>query len=215
MLCKVRFQNLKHRNFKMHLRIRLYDEPILRQKGEKITEFDAELKKLTDDMVETMYAIDASGLAAQQVGHALQVFVLDVLDSSKRLGDELKATLDGKEISLELIMPFVAINPELFALSSFDVVYEEGCMSFPGNIFLPISRPERVYLKYQDIQGNHHELKCGGIFARCILHEFDHLQGILFIDRVKKAVLMRFESKLKQLKRATRDFIKGETKQHS
>lgn len=199
----------------MHFRIRLYDEPILRQKGEKITEFDAELKQLADDMIETMYAVDAGGLAAQQVGHALQIFVIDVLDSSKRLGDELKATLDGKEIPLELVMPFVAINPEIFALSSFDVVFDEGCMSFPGNIFLPISRPERVHLKYQDLQGNQHELKCGGIFARCILHEFDHLQGVLFIDRVKKAVLMRFESKLKQLKRATRDFLKTEAKENS
>lgn len=199
----------------MHLRIRLYDEPILRQKGEKITSFDAELKKLTDDMIETMYAVDAGGLAAQQVGHALQLFVIDILDSAKRLGDELIITLDGKEVPLELAMPFVAINPEIFALSAFDVVYDEGCMSFPGNIFLPISRPDRVCMKYQDLEGNFHEIKCGGIFARCILHEYDHLQGVLFIDRVKKNVLLRYETKLKQLKRATRDFLKAEMDQKS
>lgn len=197
----------------MQYRIRLYDEPILRQKGEKIVKFDDELKEFTSNMIETMYAIDAAGLAAQQVGFALQVFVLDILESSKRLGDELKATLDEKEIPLELMTPFVAINPELFALSSFDVVYDEGCMSFPGNIFLPIARPERVYLKYQDLQGNFHELKCGGIFARCILHEFDHLQGILFIDRTEKKFLTKYASKLKQLKRHTRDFLKEEEKQ--
>ncbi len=198
----------------MQLRIRLYDEPILRQRGEKITQFDVELKKLTDDMIETMYAIDAGGLAAQQVGHALQVFVLDVFESAKRLGDKLKVTLDSKEIPLELIMPFVAINPEFLSLSPSDVVYEEGCMSFPGNIFLPITRPEGVRLKYQDLAGNVHELKCEGILARCILHEYDHLQGVLFIDRAKRNDVIRHEAKLKKLQRSTRDFLKAEAKKH-
>lgn len=196
----------------MHLRVRLYDEPILRQKGEKIAQFDAALKKLTDDMIETMYAIDAGGLAAQQVGYALQVFVLDVLESAKRLGDKLKVILDNKEIPLNLLMPFVVVNPEFISLSSSEVIYDEGCMSFPGNIFLPISRPERVHLKYQDLEGTVHELQCEGILARCILHEFDHLQGILFIDRAQRSDVMRHESKLKKLKRDTRDFLKTEEK---
>lgn len=196
----------------MHLRVSLYDEPVLRQKGDLVTEFDANLQKLANDMIETMYDIDASGLAAQQVGHALQLCVIDVFDSAQRLGEATNVTFDGKETPLGLIKPIVIVNPELKTKESKDIIYEEGCMSFPGRIFLPISRPEWVHLKYQDLEGNWHEIETGGIFARCIQHEFDHLQGILFIDRAQKRDLIRIESKLKQLKRATRDFLKNQAK---
>lgn len=187
---------------KMHLRIRHYNESVLRHKGEFIREFGSDLKKLTDDMIETMYLDEAYGLAAQQVGHALQVFVVDVLEIAKKEGDSMYITLDGKQTTLDLIMPLVVINPELIPVFCKELSYEEDCMSFPGGIYLPIVRPEYVHLKYQDLQGISHELHCGGMLARCILHEFDHLQGILFIDRASQCDLMLVESKIKQLESA-------------
>lgn len=196
----------------MHLRVTLYDEPILRQKGELVSHFDIELKRLADDMVETMYHIDAAGLAAQQVDKALQLCVIDISDSVKRKGDAVTVEHDGKEVPVTLLMPLVLVNPQLLPVATKNVVYEEGCMSFPGGIWIEISRPEIVHLKYQDLQGVSHELKCDGILARCILHEHDHLQGILFIDRAEKRDVMRFESKLKQLRRETRDFLKAQAK---
>lgn len=199
----------------MHLRIRQYGEPILRQKGALVVNFDDQLQKLTGDMIETMLIEDASGLAAQQVGYALQMCVIDVLDSAKRLGEGLTIVLDGKEMPLNLVTPLTIVNPELISTSSQEVIYEEGCMSFPGGIYLPISRPELVHLKFQDVQGVWHELKCGGILARCILHEYDHLHGILFIDRAQRRDLMRFEAKFKKLKRESRDLLKKEKKSHA
>lgn len=196
----------------MHLRVTLYDEPILRKKGELVSNFDAELKKFADDMIETMYEIDAAGLAAQQVDRAIQLCVIDVSSSAKKRDEDVTVSFDNKQVPLDLLMPLVLINPELLPIASRNVVYEEGCMSFPGGIFLEISRPETVHIRYQDLQGAYHELKCDGILARCILHEFDHLQGILFIDRADKRDIMRFESKFKKLKRETRDFLKAQAK---
>lgn len=196
----------------MHLRVTLYDEPILRKKGELVVNFDAELKKFADDMIETMNTIDAAGLASQQVNRAIQLCVIDVSYSANKRNETITIDLDNKQIPLNLLMPLVLINPEILSFSSQTVIYEEGCMSFPGGIWLPISRPESVHIKYQDVQGTVHELKCNGILARCILHEIDHLQGILFIDRAARRDLIRFESKLKKLKRETRDFLKAQAK---
>lgn len=197
----------------MHLRVTLYDEPILRQKGKLVTKFDDELKKLADDMIETMYHIDAAGLAAQQVDQALQLTVIDISYSVKKRNEVITVDLDGKQVPLTVLMPLVLVNPQSLPIISKNVVYEEGCMSFPGGIWIEISRPELVHIKYQDLQGIPHELKCDGILSRCIQHELDHLQGILFIDRADRRDVMQFESKLKQLKRETRDFLKARSKQ--
>lgn len=196
----------------MHLRVTYYDEPILRQQGELVTNFDADLKKLADDMIETMYHIDAAGLAAQQVDKALQLCVIDISYSLKKQNQVVTGNLDGKQVPLSVLMPLVLVNPQLLPISSKNVVYEEACMSFPGGIWLEISRPDVVHIKYQDLQGVPHELICDGILARCIQHEHDHLHGILFIDRAERSDVMRFESKLKKLKRDTRDFLKAQAK---
>lgn len=200
----------------MQLRITLYDEPILRQQGKLVTHFDKELKTLANDMIETMYHTDAAGLAAQQVGKALQLCVIDIAYSANKRDETITVELDGKQVPLAILMPLVLVNPQLLPVISSSVIYEEACMSFPGGIWLEISRPEIVHVKYQDVQGIFHELKCDGILSRCIQHEYDHLHGILFIDRANRRDVLRFESKLKQLKRETRDFLKNqEKKQHS
>lgn len=196
----------------MNLRISYYDEPILRQKGKLITEFDDNLKKLTDAMIALMPSVDAGGLAAQQVGRALQLCVIDIADSAKRLGDPPNITYDGKETPLSIIMPIVIINPKLEPIRCQQVIYEESCVSLPGQIHLPIKRPQWVHLKYQDLQGSWHEIRTEGIFARCILHEFDHLQGTLIIDRAEKSDLIRIEPKLKKLIKITQETLKSQTK---
>lgn len=186
----------------MHLRIQQYGEPILEQIGAPVVNFNDWLKKLADDMVETMKIVNAAGLAAQHVGYALQLCAINVLGSAKRPGEGTTAVLDDKEVPINLLMPLIIVNPALIPILSQEVICEEGSVSFP-EICVPISRPEFIRLKFQDIQGAWHELKCGGILARCILHEYDQLHGILFINRARRRDLIPFESKLKKLKRRT------------
>lgn len=188
----------------MLMRVTQFGEPVLKQAGEKIEVFDEALKKLSEDMFETMYAEEGIGLAAQQIGKAIQMFVLDLCVREKDI--DFSYTLDGRTPPLDLIMPMVMINPEIETMGE-ELPYEEGCLSFPG-IRGNIIRPTVVRVKYQDITGQHHSLECDGIFARVILHENDHIEGVLFIERMHPDVLRPLESKLKKLKRKTRDFLK-------
>lgn len=192
----------------MVLRVTQFGETILREKGSPITQFDESLKELAQNMIDTMYDEEGIGLAAQQVDEALQLFVMDTQLREEDVNFEY--TFDGKKPPLDLIMPLVVVNPEVEAFSE-EVDYEEGCLSFPdirGNV----KRPTHVRMKFQDVDGNPHQVECDGIFARCILHEFDHLQGVLFIDRMETRTLRSLEAKLKKLKRSTRDFLKQQKK---
>lgn len=188
----------------MILRVTQYGEPILREKGEPVNEFDDELKQLAADMLETMYAEEGIGLAAQQVGHARQVFVMD-LQLGERPADFFYE-LDGKKPPIDLIMPLVAINPKVLTREP-EAPYEEGCLSFPG-IRGDVVRHTYVEMQYQDVDGAAHTVKCDGLFARVILHEFDHCQGVLFIDHMTPQVLRPLQTKIKKLKRSTRDWLK-------
>jgi peptide deformylase len=191
----------------MILRVTQYGEPILRKVGEAITEFDEELAELADDMVDTMYDEDGIGLAAQQVGEALQFFVLDVRPPEGE-GVPFKYSFDGKQPPLDLIMPMALANPKVTIIDPTEDVYEEGCLSFPfvnGNVM----RAQGVRCEFQDTEGNTHILEADGLLGRCILHEVDHINGILFIDTMDKRDVRKNEAKLKKLKRTSRDFLKG------
>lgn len=188
----------------MILRVTHYGEAILRQKGEKILRFDAELESLAAEMIETMYAYEGIGLAAQQVGQPLLLCVVDILPLSKP--DECTYPHDGKPTPLQLLMPLVLINPEVEPIPHPEAPYEEGCLSFPdiqGNV----NRPESVRVTYQDLQGVSHTLSCDGLLARVIQHEVDHLHGILFIDHMDPKTLKALGPKLKKLQRQTREFL--------
>lgn len=189
-------------------RITQFGEPVLRQKGETVTAFDDNLKKLASDMLDTMYAADGIGLAAQQVGVTQMIFVMD-LQLGERAAD-FSYSFDGKTPPLELIMPLVAVNP-IVELQDDPYVYEEGCLSFPG-IRGDVERPEQVTMNFQDLEGAPHEIKADGLFGRVIQHEYDHLQGILFIERMKPNALRPLEPRLKKLKRNTRDWLKQQRK---
>lgn len=179
----------------MALRITLYDEAILREKGKKITVFDPSLRDLVREMIKTMREANGIGIAAQQVGEALQVCIVDVSECEV----DFEFRLDGRVLPLELIMPLVVVNPELELLEGPSSVYEEGCLSFPG-IQGDVKRPEAVRLKFQDLEGKSHLLECDGIFGRCVQHEVDHLNGILFIDRMSKKTRKKIEPQVEAMK---------------
>ncbi len=191
----------------MILRVTQYGEPILRKVGQPITEFDEDLAGLADDMVDTMYDEEGIGLAAQQVDQALQLCVLDVRPPE---GAEVpfNYSFDGKKPPLELIMPMALANPQVTIIDPTEDVYEEGCLSFPG-VNGKVTRPQGVRCEFQDTEGNPHILEADGLLGRCILHEVDHLNGVLFIDKMDKRDVRKNEAKIKKLKRASRDFLKG------
>ena len=142
-------------------------DPILRKKSESLEKVDDEIRKLLDDMLETMYAAPGIGLAAVQVGILKRIIVIDI---SK---DKEKKT------------PLFLINPEIISRSKKTSVYEEGCLSLPGH-FAEIERPAECQVKFIDYDGKEKELVADGLLATCIQHEVDHLNGVLFIDYLSK-----------------------------
>ena len=188
----------------MPLPIVRYNDPVLRKKGARVTAFDAALTALANDMVETMHTAEGIGLAAQQVGRALQLCVVDLGGVKKDFTWEL----DGKKTPLELLMPLALVNPAVTALPSDELLYEEGCLSFP-KIRGDVARPDEVRVTYQDLAGVPHTLVCDGLFARCVQHEVDHLNGVLFIDRMAKKVRATLDDQIKTLAKETRDAAKS------
>ena len=176
-----------------------YGNPILRKKGKAIEHFDHDLKRLAKDMIETMQAAEGIGLAAQQVGLVLQFCVIDLRGSEC----EFDYQLNGGVFPLDLIMPLVLINPEVAATADLVTTYSEGCLSFP-EIHGDIDRRDRIEVRFKDLDGHDNLLACNGLFSRCVQHEVDHLNGVLFIDRMQRSSLLEIGQELKQLKKMTR-----------
>jgi len=180
-----------------------YNSPVLRKKGTPVTTFDRTLAQLATDMVETMHAAHGIGLAAQQIGQAIQLCVVDLRQTEAEFDWEY----DGIHPPLELFMPLTIVNPEVSVVPEPTTSYEEGCLSFP-EIRGDVVRPDEITVTFQDVGGHRHTLRCNGLLARCVLHEADHLNGVLFIDRMDKGVLSAIEPELKALKKQTRDAAK-------
>jgi len=163
------------------LEILHYPEPLLKQKSVPVTEFNAELKQLAKDMAETMYAAPGVGLAAPQVGVLQRLIILDCSAS-----DEPSDLL-------------VAVNPEIIAGEG-DSLEEEGCLSVPG-YWASVKRHSTATLRYQDTDGNFCEREAEGLLAIGMQHEIDHLEGVLFVDRLSPLKRSMFRKKyMKQLK---------------
>src|SRR3989442_9635263 len=158
-----------------------FGTPVLRYKGARIDAITPAIKKLIADMFETMYANKGIGLAAQQVGLALQLTVIDVRGVADRPSS---LELNNQPADVHEFMPLVLMNPELKP-SGKPVAGPEGCLSFP-EIFGDITRPDVVDVKALNPEGKVIEFRCGGLLARAVQHETDHLNGILFIDRMTK-----------------------------
>jgi peptide deformylase len=161
-------------------------DPRLQAVSADVAKVDAEIRKLVDDMAESMYAADGIGLAAIQIGVAKRVLVID---------------LDQKEGKKN---PVAYINPKILWASDETAVFEEGCLSVP-EIWDDVERPARIKCEYLDRDGNKQLLEADGMLATCLQHEMDHLNGVLFIDhlsRLKKSMAIRKLTKAKKLKAA-------------
>jgi len=187
----------------MILQILEYGDPILRAKGKPIENIDDRIRELAANMIETMHAANGVGLAAQQIGEALQLTVLDV-----SLVEDRPSTLklDGKDVDPKAAMPLVLINPEI-EMRGMPEVGVEGCLSFP-EITGDIERAKSVIVRAQTLEGGTIEIEASGFLARAIQHECDHLNGILFIDRMNSAAKVALSSRLKRLQKETRRGIR-------
>jgi peptide deformylase len=176
-----------------------YGAPVLRRKGERIRNVTPEIRSLIDDMLETMHHAAGVGLAAQQVGQPLQLTVVDVRGVKDRPST---LEINGSQVDLESHMPLVLINPQIKPGGT-PVSGMEGCLSFP-EIYADIVRPEFVEVRATNQHGESIEFRCGGLLSRAVQHEHDHLQGILFIDRMATDVKAQLRPELDALHAATR-----------
>lgn len=163
----------------MILEIVQYGHPALRTKGQRVAAITPEIQALVSDMLETMYDADGIGLAAQQIGRPILLCIVDVAG----IEDKPSAMrVNGKEVDLEEYMPMVLINPEVEPFGK-DRSMTEGCLSFPGARG-DVIRPYSTRVAAQLIDGSTLTFEADGLLARAIQHENDHLQGVLFVDRM-------------------------------
>jgi peptide deformylase len=182
----------------MRLSILQYGDPILRAKGKRIEKIDERIRELAQNMIETMHAASGVGLAAPQVGESLQLTVLDISQVEDRLST---MELNGKSVDPQRAMPLVLINPQI-DLGGETETATEGCLSFL-EITGEIERAKSITVRAQNLDGEAVEIEATGFLARAIQHEVDHLNGILFIDRMSAAAKTSLSSKLKRLQKET------------
>jgi peptide deformylase len=160
------------------LRIYTYPAPILKKIAVAVENFDQSLKTLCLNMLHTMYHAPGIGLAAPQVGQSLRLFVMDIdFDREEITHGDGSISYEYKNLN-----PRILINPVLTQKSG-EITYEEGCLSVPG-IYEEVKRAETLVVNYQDWDGNHHTLEADGLLAVCLQHENDHLDGIVFLERL-------------------------------
>jgi peptide deformylase len=176
--------------------------PVLREKGKRVECVTPDLRQLAADMIETMYAANGVGLAAQQIGRPLLLAVIDVRQSETPSG----LWLDGQPQDIAARMPLVLLNPCITA-SEGEQTSEEGCLSVP-EVTAPIRRAARVRVEAQDLDAKPLRIEATGLLARALQHEVDHLNGILFLDRMDAATRASFAGKVKKLQKETQAGLK-------
>lgn len=178
----------------MVLEIVLYGHPALRSPGRAIDVIDDRIRQLASDMIETMEAAEGVGLAAHQIGLPIRLFVLNVSNVPKRPS---RMWIAGKPVSVRDHMPLALINPQVDLEGALEKGVE-GCLSLPG-ITANVARPERVRVRAVGLDGEPLEFEAEGLLARAVQHELDHLDGILFIDRLDPAERKRISLELAQI----------------
>ncbi|HIK43844.1 MAG TPA: peptide deformylase [Leptolyngbyaceae cyanobacterium M65_K2018_010] len=158
------------------LEIHTLGDRVLRQPAKRVAKVDDELRQLVRDMLQTMYSSDGIGLAAPQVAVNKQLLVVDI--------DPDNAAAP----------PLILVNPQVTRLSKELAVGQEGCLSIPG-VFLDVVRPAAIEVSFKDENGRPQRLQASDLLARCILHEMDHLNGVLFVDRVENGLALNQELK--------------------
>jgi len=162
-------------------------DPVLRQVSKPIERVDAPLRRLADDMLETMYDAPGIGLAAIQIGEPLRMLVIDLAKEEEEPA------------------PHVFINPEILEKADARSVYEEGCLSIP-DYYAEVERPATVRVRYLDRDGKAREMEAEGLMATCLQHEIDHLDGVLFIDHISK---LKRDMVVKKFRKLARDRVPG------
>jgi peptide deformylase len=181
----------------MKLEILTYPNPLLREVSEPVKEFGSDLKKLVDDMLETMYDASGIGLAAPQVGHLLQLLVIDTRPRDVDPIEEGSAESgDQSELEKKIKQPLVLINPEIVKGEG-KTTYDEGCLSVPS-FFESVERFEKIEVKARDIYGKEIAFTTDGLLAICIQHEMDHLAGTLFIDHISFTKSNKIKNQIKK-----------------
>lgn len=180
-----------------------YGDPVLRKKGARIASITGDVEKLIENMFDTMRSARGIGLAAQQIGEPLQLTVIDVRGIEDRPSS---LELDGKDSDVDAFMPLVLINPEVTPVGE-PIAGPEGCLSFP-EMYADILRPGSVDVRALNQKGEEIKFRCGGLLARAVQHEVDHLNGILFIDRMSKADKSDLKYELEDLQADTKAALK-------
>lgn len=181
----------------MKLDMHFYGDPVLRAPAARVETVTDELRKLAADMIETMRVEQGVGLAAPQIGRSIALCVIEV-------PDDYDTDEEGRRINPDAVMPMILFNPEIVESGRKTDTHEEGCLSFPG-MRGNIDRPIDIKLRYVDENGKPHEHAFTDFLARVIQHEVDHLNGVLFIDRMSAAKRFALSGKLKKLKRETEE----------
>ncbi len=180
----------------MKLTLKMYGTPVLRQKAIEITKFDSKLKELSEEMFRVMYEAKGIGLAAEQIGRKERIFVIDIPPLSD-------TNQNGERENPNVQMPEIFINPKIISHSESTQKGIEGCLSFPG-ITAEIERFYEVRTEYMDLNGITKIINAKGLLARAIQHELDHLNGVLFIDKISPIKKILLDGKLKKLLKETK-----------
>ena len=179
------------------LKVFTYPSPILKKVASPVASFDENLKELCLNMLNTMYKAPGIGLAAPQVGESIRLFVMDI-DYEREKITNFDGTVEHK---FKGFNPLVFINPTI-EKSQEEILYQEGCLSVPG-VYEDVKRSAQISVKFQDWNGEHHTMEASELLSVCIQHENDHLDGIVFLERLsllKKNLLMKKYLKKKKKK---------------
>ncbi len=177
-----------------------YGDPILREKTVPVAEVTDEIRALSDDMIETLHSENGIGLAAPQIGRRESLCVVYV-------PGEYDVDEEGHRLNPDAAMPMVLINPEITEPSDIQAARDEGCLSIP-DIYAEVVRPYEIRVRYLDREGVSRDERYRGLVARVIQHEVDHLNGILFIDRISHVKKIALRGRLKRLRRETEERFK-------
>jgi peptide deformylase len=174
-----------------------YGKPVLRERAAKVEKVDDNIRQLVKDMLDTMYANNGLGLAAEQVGHNESICVIDMPPESESSGIEVS------QLNKDVILPLIMINPEIVELTG-EQTGQEGCLSFP-DVFVTVKRAMEVTVRFLDLENREVTVKADGLLSRAIQHEVDHLNGILLVDKMSTVQKVAVSGKLKRLKKANKE----------
>lgn len=174
----------------MKYEIRVYGDSVLRRKAEAVRKIDDDIRQLAGDMIETMYANNGLGLAAEQVGRQEAICVIHVPPGSDQ----------DRERNESIPMPLVLVNPSIVEEIGRETL-QEGCLSFP-ELFVQVERAGEVVVSFTDLENERQMLRATGMLARAIQHELDHLNGVLLVDRMSAVQKVAVSGRLKRIKKA-------------